>query len=182
MKHKALFLDRDGTINVDTDYLYKIENFQFEKNVPETLKYFFDQGYKLIVITNQSGIARGYYTEDDLKKLHDHIQEESKKFGFYFTDFYYCPHHKDGIVEKYAIECECRKPKTLLLKKAAKGHYLTLLGSYFIGDKPADMKLGRKMGLTTILVSSGYGKETVKTCKEHDHYIRDFSELKGIIK
>lgn len=182
MKHKALFLDRDGTINVDTDYLYKIEDFQFEKNVPETLKYFFDKGYKLIVITNQSGIARGYYTEDDLKKLHDHIQEEAKKFGFYFTDFYYCPHHKDGTVEKYAIECECRKPKTFLLKKAAKGHYLTLLGSYFIGDKPADMKLGRKMGLSTILVSTGYGKETVKTCKEHDHYIQDFSELKEIIK
>lgn len=182
MKDKALFLDRDGTINVDTDYLHKIEDFQFEKNVPETLKYFFDKGYKLIVITNQSGIARGYYTEEDLKKLHDHIQKEAKEYGFYFTDFYYCPHHKDGTVEKYSIECECRKPKTFLLEKAAKGHYLTMLGSYFIGDKPADMELGRKMGLTTILVSTGYGEETSKTFKDYDHFIRDFSELKKIIQ
>ena len=182
MKNKALFLDRDGTINVDTDYLYKIEDFQFEKKVPETLKYFFDQGYKLIVITNQSGVARGYFSEEDVKKLHDHIQNEAKKFGFFFTGFYYCPHHKDGIVKEYSIECECRKPNTLLLKKAAKGHYLTLCSSYFVGDKSADMILGRKMGLTTILVGTGYGKETVKTCKDHDYYIHDFSELKKIIK
>ncbi|MBN2789125.1 MAG: HAD family hydrolase [Candidatus Delongbacteria bacterium] len=182
MKDKALFLDRDGTINVDTDYLYKIEDFQFEKNVPEALKFFFDKGYKLIVVTNQSGIARGYYTEEDLKKLHEHIQHEAEKYGFHFTEFYYCPHHRDGVVKKYAIDCECRKPKTFFLKKAAKVHYLTLSDSYFIGDKPADMELGRKMGLTTILVSSGYGKETVKTCKDYDHYIQDFSELKKIIK
>jgi len=182
MKNKVIFLDRDGTVNVDTDYLYKIEDFQFEKNVPETLKYFFDKGYKLIVITNQSGIARGYYSEADVKKLHDYIQQEAKKYGFYFTDFYYCPHHKDGTVKKYAIDCECRKPKTLLLEKAVKGHYLTLSGSYLIGDKPADMKLGHKMGLATILVGTGYGKETIKTCKENDYYIQDFSELKKIIK
>ncbi len=181
MKGRAVFLDRDGTVNVDKDYLYRIEDFEFEKNVPETLKYLYDKGYKLIIISNQSGIARGYFTVEDVEKLHDHIEKEAEAEGFKITEFYYCPHLPEGKIKEFSVECGCRKPGTGLIDKAVDDHDIDTASSFMIGDKEADMVSGRKAGLTTILVGTGYGKETVNNFKDYDHYFEDISGVRSII-
>ena len=116
--NKAVFLDRDGTINVDKNYLYRVEDFEFLPGVIEGLKAFQKAGYLLIVITNQSGIARGYYSERDYEILTDYMRNELQKKGVFLTDVLYCPHHPDGIIPKYRINCECRKPKLGLFYQA----------------------------------------------------------------
>jgi len=181
MKCRAVFLDRDGTVNVDKDYLYRIEDFEFEKNVPETLKYLYEKGYKLIVISNQSGIARGYFTVADVERLHDHISRTAEGLGFRIEGFYYCPHYKEGTVKEYAVDCGCRKPGTELIERAVKDHDIDISYSFFIGDKEADMLAGKKAGLTTILVGTGYGKETAENFRDYDHYFEDISGVRSVI-
>ncbi|MFO7810956.1 MAG: HAD family hydrolase [Candidatus Delongbacteria bacterium] len=181
MKKKAFFLDRDGTVNIDREYLYRTEDFEFESGVIKTLKYLYEKNYELIVITNQSGIARGYYTEDDLHKLHEHISKQALLHGFKFTDFYYCPHFKEGSVKKYSKECSCRKPGTGLFEKAFREHNINASLSYMAGDKRSDMIAGKNVGLTTILVGTGKGKETRKTFDGYDHYFENITGVMTII-
>lgn len=174
MKNKAVFLDRDGTVNVDKNYMYKPEDFEFEKGVPETLKCLFAKNYKLIIITNQSGIAREYYTAEDVEKLHDHMGILAKENGFEFAGFYFCPHMpEDG--------CDCRKPSTALIEKAACEHNIDLELSYMVGDKESDMIAGKNAGLTTVLVGSGYGKKTKENFDDYDHYFECITGLMSII-
>ncbi len=135
---KAIFLDRDGTINVEKDYLYKISDFEFLPGVIEALRMLQDTGYLLIIITNQSGIARGYYTENDYKKLNNWMLKELKKQGINITAAYYCPHHPEAKVDKYRIDCNCRKPKLGLYEKAIKDFNIDLSQSFAIGDKIRD--------------------------------------------
>jgi D,D-heptose 1,7-bisphosphate phosphatase len=172
MKNRAVFLDRDGTVNVEKDYLYRVEDFEFEKNVPQTLKYLYDKGYKLIIISNQSGIARGYFTEEDVEALHKFIASKSIGAGFEITGFYYCP-HLEG--------CACRKPGTEMIERAVIEHDLDISQSFMIGDKEADIIAGKKAGLTTILVGTGYGRETEKKFKGYDHYFDDISGIRSVI-
>jgi D,D-heptose 1,7-bisphosphate phosphatase len=174
MKSRAVFLDRDGTVNVDKDYMYKPEDFEFEKGVAETLKYLYSKNYKLIIITNQSGIARGYYTAEDVERLHDHMRILAKENGFEFTGFYFCPHMPDE-------GCSCRKPGTALIEKAVLEHGIDLSVSYMVGDKESDMTAGKKAGLTTILVGSGYGKQTKENYDGYDHYFDCITGLMSII-
>jgi D-glycero-D-manno-heptose 1,7-bisphosphate phosphatase len=181
MKSPAVFLDRDGTVNVDRDYLYRVEEFEFEKGVVETLKYLYDKGYKLIIVSNQSGIARGYFTVSDVEKLHAFIKAEAEKNGFCFAGIYYCPHYKEGIVPEFAIDCACRKPGTEMIKKAAIDHDIDLSRSYMAGDKEADIIAGKKSGLKTILVGTGYGKETAEKFSGYDYYFDSITGLKTLI-
>jgi D,D-heptose 1,7-bisphosphate phosphatase len=181
MENRAVFLDRDGTINVDKNYLYRIEDFEFEAGAAEALKHLFDKGYKLIIISNQSGVARGYFTVEDVERLHDHIKKEAVRSGFEFAGIYYCPHYTKGTVKEFSIECACRKPGTALIEQAIKEHKIDRSGSYMIGDKEADMIAGKKAGLTTILVGTGCGKETKKNYKDFDHYFDNIMEVKTII-
>lgn len=174
MKNRAVFLDRDGTVNVDKNYLHKPEDFEFEKGVTETLKYLFSKNYKLIIITNQSGIARGYYTVDDMNKLHEHMKILAKNSGFEFAGFYFCPHMPDA-------GCDCRKPGTALIEKAAHDHSIDLEHSYMVGDKESDMVAGSKAGLKTVLVGSGYGKKTKESYDSYDHYFECITGLMSII-
>lgn len=174
MKSRAVFLDRDGTVNVDKDYMYKPEDFEFEKGVVETLRYLFLKNYKIIIITNQSGIARRYYTAEDVDRLHDHMRILAKENGFEFTGFYFCPHMPgEG--------CDCRKPGTALIEKAAREHSIDLELSYMVGDKESDMAAGRNAGLKTVLVGSGYGKQTKEDFQDYDHYFESITGLKSII-
>jgi len=175
--NKALFLDRDGTVNVDKHYLINPCDFEFEKNVAEVLKMASSKGYLLIVLTNQSGIARGYFTEDDLRNLHSYIQEQAVKNGFAFTDFFYCPHYKNGSVKEYAIECNCRKPKPGMIEQALKKYDIDLDQSFMIGDKDADIQLGKLAGIKTVLVGTGYGIKYKESEVGYDFYIEDFSGL-----
>ena len=179
--NRAVFLDRDGTVNVEKDYLIRSEDFEFEKHVPETLKFLYDKGFLLIVVTNQSGIARGYYTETDLDELNRHMMSIVNKNGFRFAGIYYCPHHKDGIVDRYAVECGCRKPGTELIEKAAKEHNIDLSVSYMIGDKESDIEAGKRAGMTTVLVGTGHGKATKSSYSGYDHFFQNISGIIALI-
>ena len=139
--NKAIFLDRDGTINVEKNYLYKIEDFEFLPGVVEALRKLQDAGYLLIIITNQSGIGRGYYTEDDFHKLNNWMVSTLKEQGVIISDVYYCPHLPDAEVELYHIDCECRKPKLGMYKRAIAKYDIDLSQSYAIGDKIRDCSI-----------------------------------------
>ena len=136
---KVLFLDRDGVINKDVSYLYKIADLQWVDGAKEALKLAHDSGYELIVVTNQSGVARGYYKETDVQILHDYMGNELFKAGAPILHFYYCPHHKDGTVERYAVDCNCRKPKPGMILQAIKDFDVDVERSFLIGDSQRDV-------------------------------------------
>jgi D-glycero-D-manno-heptose 1,7-bisphosphate phosphatase len=139
---KALFLDRDGVINVEKDYLYKIDDFEFVDGIVELCRYYQDNGYKIFVVTNQSGIARGYYSDDDFAKLSEWMIKEFAKYGIDITKVYYCPHHPD-----ISGECECRKPKPKMLLDAKKEFDLDMKNSIMIGDKQRDIEAAINAGV-----------------------------------
>ncbi|WP_455089430.1 D-glycero-alpha-D-manno-heptose-1,7-bisphosphate 7-phosphatase [Peptoanaerobacter stomatis] len=145
--NKAAFFDRDGTINIEKNYLYKVEDFEFIKGIPELIKKYNDEGYVVIVVTNQAGIARGYYTEEDMNILHRYINEQLAKIGAHIDAFYFCPHHPD-----ITGECNCRKPKTGMLEKAIKEWNIDVTQSILYGDKPWDIEAGEKCGIRSIYV------------------------------
>ena len=145
--NKAAFFDRDGTINIEKNYLYKVEDFEFIKGIPELIKKYNDEGYVVIVVTNQAGIARGYYTEKDMNLLHRYINEQLAKIGAHIDAFYFCPHHPD-----ITGECNCRKPKTGMLEKAIKEWNIDVTESILYGDKPWDIEAGEKCGIRSIYV------------------------------
>ncbi len=136
--NKAIFLDRDGTINLEKNYLYKIEDFEFLPGVIDALKLLQEAGYLLIIITNQSGIGRGYYTENDFHKLNRWMVATLKEQGVTITDVYYCPHLPDAKIQKYRKDCKCRKPKLGMFMRAIADHDIDLSQSYAIGDKIRD--------------------------------------------
>lgn len=147
MKKKILFLDRDGVLNQDVSYLYKIEDFTWVPGAPEALADAVHRGYELIIVTNQSGIARGYYTVEDMNRLHAHMRSLLKKWGIEILDIFYCPHHKDGLVNEYAIDCNCRKPKPGMLLEAMKKYEIDKQASFLVGDSPRDVEAAEAAGL-----------------------------------
>ena len=107
---KAVFFDRDGTINVDRHYVYQIEDFKIFPDAPKILSELRRRGYLLILITNQSGIARGYFTVRQMQELHQYMQNELSRWNAQFDDILFCPHYPKGIISKFAVDCKCRKP------------------------------------------------------------------------
>nr|WP_115388739.1 HAD family hydrolase [Sebaldella termitidis] len=158
MMNKYILLDRDGTINIEKDYLYKIEDFEYEYGVIEALEIFQKKGYKLAVITNQSGIGRGYYSEEDFLKLTSFVENDLKKKGIIIEKTYYCPHHTDGK-GNYKTECECRKPGTLLFEKAVKELDIDTRNTYMLGDKASDLIPADKLGIKPVFLRTGHGRE-----------------------
>ena len=177
---KAIFLDRDGTINVEKDYIYKSEDLVFEEGTIEALKTFKNLGYILIVVSNQSGIARGYFTEEDLNIFNNNMNKILKKNGVEITEFYCCPHHPDGIGE-YKKVCECRKPNNKMIEDAIKKYNIDREKSYMIGDKTSDIGAGLKSNLKTVLVKTGYGLKDMEKVDKNETLIcenlKDFSEI-----
>ena len=155
---KYILLDRDGTINIEKDYLYKIEDFEYEYGVLEALKIFQEKGFKLAVITNQSGIGRGYYTEEEFLQLTSFMENDLKKNGITIEKTYYCPHHTDGK-GIYKTECDCRKPGTLLFEKAVSELNIDTKSSYMLGDKASDLIPAEKLGITPVFLKTGHGRE-----------------------
>ena len=155
MANKAVFFDRDGTLNVDVHYLYRIEDFQWTEDAIAAIKYCNDQDWRVIVITNQSGVARGYYTEQDIQRLHEWMNEDLAKYGAHIDAFYYCPHHPDGSVPQYAVACDCRKPGTRLLDAACADFDINRAKSVMIGDKPIDVECARRAGIKGIRFMGG---------------------------
>ena len=177
---KAIFLDRDGTINVEKDYIYKSEDLVFEEGTIKALKTFKNLGYILIVISNQSGIARGYFTEEDLNIFNNNMNEILKRNGIEITEFYCCPHHPDGIGE-YKKVCECRKPNNKMIEDAIKKYNIAREKSYMIGDKTSDIGAGLKSNLKTVLVKTGYGLKDMEKIDKNETLVcenlKDFSEI-----
>ena len=153
---RAVFLDRDGTINIEKEYLYLAKDFEFIPGVVEAIQLLNQAGVMVVVVTNQSGVARGYYTEDDVVNLHRHIARELELSGVHIDAWLFCPHHPTGR-GSYALQCNCRKPLPGMLHEAAERYDINLEESTMIGDKQADIEAGQAAGCHTILVRTGYG-------------------------
>ena len=146
-----VFLDRDGTINEDPGcYVYKIGDFRFIENTLKGLKALQDNNYKLVIITNQSGIGKGYYTEKQYQQVTKYMQKKLQKNGITLEGIFHCSHAPID-------NCECRKPKTKLVQEYLKNKEIDLSNSYMLGDQTSDMKFGENLGLHTILLKTGYG-------------------------
>lgn len=152
-------MDRDGTIIEENGYISKIKQVEFIPGSIEAIKKLKSLGYKIIVITNQSGVAQGYFTEKELKKIHRYLQKKLKKNKAGWDGIYYCPHHPRVGLKRYLKNCNCRKPKTGLLKLAVREHKLKLKGSVVIGDKLFDVGVGKNAKIKSILVLTGHGKK-----------------------
>lgn len=149
---KAIFLDRDGTINKEKNYLYKIEDFKFIPGMPDAIKRWNDLNYLVIVVTNQAGVARGYYTEEDVKILHTYINDELQMYSAWIDKFYYCPHHPTEGNGKYLRICNCRKPNTGLLEQAIKEFDIDISQSFLFGNSKSDLDAGEKLNIKSFLV------------------------------
>ena len=161
-KVPAVFFDRDGTLNVDTDYLHEIEKFQWMPGAREAVKYVNDRGYLAIVITNQSGVARGMFGEEEVRNLHAYMNEELGALGAHIDGFYYCPHHPEAKVPAYRQDCSCRKPKSGLIEQACGDFSIDLQRSLMIGDSPRDVECGERAGVRGVLYEGGSLLELVK--------------------
>ncbi|DAB37398.1 MAG: D,D-heptose 1,7-bisphosphate phosphatase [Sulfuricurvum sp. RIFOXYD2_FULL_44_160] len=148
--NKALFLDRDGVVNVEKNYLHKIEDFELMEGIVDVCRTYAEQGYLIIIVTNQSGISRGYYTEEDFAHLSRWMVEHFKAFGITISHIYHCPHHEsiDGA-------CECRKPSPGMFLEARKEYDLDMEHSVMIGDNERDIEASLKAGVgKNILLTS----------------------------
>lgn len=153
---RAAFLDRDGVINRDTGYLHRWEDFEFLPGVLGALQRLHGAGHPLVIVTNQSGIARGYYTEAAYQALTTHMCRTMAEAGAPPLAVYHCPHHPAGQVPGLAVDCDCRKPRPGLLRRAATEHALDLDASFMVGDKLADVQAARAAGVgRAYLVRSG---------------------------
>ena len=157
---KVIFLDRDGTITVEKDFVSKIEEIEFIPRAKEALKILQELGYKLVITSNQSGVSRGIMTEKQVEEVNNFILGELEKEGIKVSGIYYCPHLKEE-------NCNCRKPKTGLIKKALQNKYLKLKGSWVIGDKLSDVLLGKNINGQSILVLTGYGQGEKQKIESH---------------
>ena len=160
-KRRAIFLDRDGVLNVNTHYVYRVEDFQWIPGAKEAIKRINDTGFLTIVVTNQSGIARGYYTEEDFKTLMDWTQSELAKIGARFDAIYNCPHHPEHG-EK--IDSDWRKPKPGMLLQAAKDHEIELAHSHMIGDSESDRRAAQAARVAFHHFTGGNLLEFVERC------------------
>lgn len=142
MKRSALFLDRDGTINVEKNYVYRIEDFEFREGIFELVKGYSDRGYLIFVVTNQSGLARGYYTLDDFLTLTGWMVKQFSERGISIAKVYYCPHHP-GITG----QCQCRKPAPGMILEAITEFDVDAASSVLIGDMETDLEAGRRAGI-----------------------------------
>lgn len=165
---RGVFLDRDGTLNVDRGYTHRPEDLEFLPGVPEALGQLKQAGFKLAVITNQSGVARGYYTERHVRAFHDEMNRRLAEHGAQIDRFYYCPHHPEGTVERYAAKCDCRKPGGALYRQAIKDLNLDPVACFAIGDKVSDLEPAIKLGAKGVLIdTSGQPITSRKASKDY---------------
>lgn len=155
VNHRAVFLDRDGTLVHARHYPARPEELLLYDGIGAGLQRLQDTGWKLIVITNQAGLARGYFDEAALACMHEHLRAELAHAGVLLTAIYHCPHHPEGVVPGLAVRCECRKPQPGMLLRAAREHAIDLRDSWFVGDILDDVEAGNRAGCRSILVDLG---------------------------
>ena len=168
--YRAVFLDRDGTIMEDSNYVGKVEHVVLIPHAAQALKRLQDAGYKLFIITNQSGVGRGYFTREAVESIHAHLNEQFGQAGVRFDRYYVCPHHPE-------YNCECRKPKPKFLLDAAREYGLDRPRCFMIGDRASDIQAGVNAGVRSVLVLTGAGRETLaKQEANPDHIAADLAE------
>jgi D-glycero-D-manno-heptose 1,7-bisphosphate phosphatase len=156
---KAVFLDRDGTVNEEVGYLTDVDKLRLIPGAGAAIKRLNEAGFKVVLVTNQSGVARGYFPEALVHEAHDRLFELLQREGARIDAVYYCPHHPTAGNSPYTRECECRKPGTGLIDSAVKDLDIDVGSSYMVGDKWSDVELGQRAGVRDILVMSGYGSD-----------------------
>jgi histidinol-phosphate phosphatase family protein len=167
--NRAVFLDRDGTIMEDSNYVGSLDRVILIPCAAAALKRLHKAGYKLFVVTNQSGVARGYFPREAVEQIHAHLDEQFGKVGVWFDRYYVCPHYPED-------NCDCRKPKPKFLLEAAREYGLDLSHSFMIGDRSSDLMAGRNAGTKAILVLTGGGQETLaKGDVAPDHVAQDIA-------
>lgn len=164
MTKSAVFLDRDGVINVDKEYVYKIDDFIWVEGAIEAIKYLIDKNFYVFVVTNQSGIARGYYSEHDVVLLHQYINKELEKNGALIHDFYYSPYHPD-FPDLYSNLSNLRKPNIGMLELASKKWNFDKSKSFMVGNQDTDVKCAHNYGIRGYLYESGNLLEFIKQLK-----------------
>jgi D,D-heptose 1,7-bisphosphate phosphatase len=157
-KNIAIFLDRDGTINEEVGYMDSLDKFKIIPGTYDAIRLINESGMKVVVISNQAGVARGLFTEDFIKMTHEYLQNALRKRGAYIDNFYYCPHHPTEGIEPYRQICNCRKPAPGMLLQAAQDLNIDLKRSYLVGDRFNDMEAGNRIGVRGILVKTGFGQ------------------------
>lgn len=171
---RAVFLDRDGVIIQEPPhYIYRPDQLKLIAGTIEAIKLLNRNNFKIIIVSNQAGVAHGYYLERDVVLFNQLMKEELELYGAEIDAIYYCPHHPEAKVEKYKIDCDCRKPKSGMLKKAETNLNIDLEQSFIIGDKKSDMDAGKIVGCKTILVLTGHGIEESKNNNIEYDFITD---------
>jgi len=158
----TVFLDRDGTLIEEVGYLSHLDRIALYPWSIESVKLLNRAGFKVVVVTNQAGVARGLFDEDFIDEAHRFLDQKFSDGGATIDKFYYCPHHPEASVEAYRSECDCRKPKAGMLWKAAQELQLELSHSFVIGDRLSDLRLGPAVGAKSVLVRTGYGETTAR--------------------
>ena len=158
----TVFLDRDGTLIEEVGYLSHLDRIALYPWSIESVKLLNRAGFKVVVVTNQAGVARGLFDEDFIDEAHRFLDQKFSDGGATIDKFYYCPHHPEASVEAYRSECDCRKPKAGMLWKAAQELQLELRHSFVIGDRLSDLRLGQAVGARSLLVRTGYGETTAR--------------------
>lgn len=157
MKRPAVFLDRDGTINEQMGYINHPSRFVLLPGVIEAVKLLNEKGFLAIVVSNQSGVARGYFPSSLVDEVHRQMKRSLDLQGARIDGIFFCPHHPEGPLESYRLDCDCRKPRTGLIDQACKSFDIDMRGSYVVGDRVTDLELARRANLPGILVKTGYG-------------------------
>jgi histidinol-phosphate phosphatase family protein len=179
---KAVFLDKDGTLVEDVPYNVDPERIRLMPGAAEGLFLLHASGYRLFVVSNQSGVARGYFPEEALRAVEDRLRGLLAEFAVPLDGFYYCPHHPEGGEESYAIDCDCRKPRPGLIRQAARDHGMDLSRSWVVGDILNDIEAGRRAGCRTVLVDNGNETEWLLTpWRLPHHFANDLIEAALII-
>jgi D-glycero-D-manno-heptose 1,7-bisphosphate phosphatase len=160
-KNRAVFLDRDGTICEEVGYIGEVGQVRLIPGSGEAVRLLNESGFKVIVVTNQAGVARGFFPESRLEEIHAELERQLRASGAQLDAIYYCPHHPTEGSPPYVRECECRKPATGLVFRAAEDLNVDLRSSYMIGDHFSDIECGQRAGAKTVLLLTGHGKEAM---------------------
>ena len=179
----AVFVDRDGTINVDVDFLSSPDQLQLIPRSAQAIRELNELDIPVVVITNQSGIARGLYSEEDLKGIHHALDSMLLKEHATILEYFYCPHHPREGIAPYVRSCECRKPNPGMLLEAQERYGFDLERSFVVGDKAIDVRTGKAVGAVSIQVATGYGAAEKELCAGlRDHYAADLYDAVQFIK
>jgi len=157
--NKAVFLDRDGTVNEEVGYLKDLAALRLIPGAGKAIKLLNDAGFTVVLVTNQSGVARGYFPESLVQEANAKLGEMLRSDGARIDAVYYCPHHPTAGNSRYTVDCDCRKPKTGLIDRAVKDLSIAIGHSYLVGDKWSDIELAQRAGVHSLLVMSGYAPD-----------------------